>query len=254
MTGKTKARIIALRIWVLRRDKRVMRLLLLTFLLCAAVVFARARNGSSDQSEAETIKSIRTDEKIFAMTVVVTGDEKTTDLEALANLCGDFGVSPTYFITPDWAEENAELCAKLSEKGGALGLYIEDDLRGKSRSTVLKYISEENERFYVALGQYPRYVRAADGGTGTMSSVLDSFGQYLLASGCTISPTECPTVQCGDIAEVREVDERCLRNVISATATAIGNGISPIAMKSFLYDFGSPVDASGRQYENGTLT
>ena len=223
-------------------------------MLCAAVVFARARNGSSDQSEAETIKSIRTDEKIFAMTVVVTGDEKTTDLEALANLCGDFGVSPTYFITPDWAEENAELCAKLSEKGGALGLYIEDDLRGKSRSTVLKYISEENERFYVALGQYPRYVRAADGGTGTMSSVLDSFGQYLLASGCTISPTEFPTVQCGDIAEVREVDERCLRNVISATATAIGNGISPIAMKSFLYDFGSPVDASGRQYENGTLT
>lgn len=76
MTGKTKARIIALRIWVRRRDKRVMRLLLLTFLLCAAVVFARARNGSSDQSEAETIKSIRTDEKIFAMTVVVTGDEK----------------------------------------------------------------------------------------------------------------------------------------------------------------------------------
>ena len=250
MTGKTKARIIALRIWVRRHDKRVMRLLLLTFLLCAAVVFARARNGSSDQSEAETIKSIRTDEKIFAMTVVVTGDEKTTDLEALANLCGDFGVSPTYFITPDWAEENAELCAKLSEKGGALGLYIEDDLRSKSRSTVLKYISEENERFYVALGQYPRYVRAADGGTGTMSSVLDSFGQYLLAAGCTISPTECPTVQCGDIAEVREVDERCLRNVISATATAIGNGISPIAMKSFLYDF----DASGRQYENGTLT
>lgn len=120
---------------------------------------------ASDQSEAETIKSIRTDEKIFAMTVVVTGDEKTTDLEALANLCGDFGVSPTYFITPDWAEENAELCAKLSEKGGALGLYIEDDLRSKSRSTVLKYISEENERFYVALGQYPRYVRAADGGT-----------------------------------------------------------------------------------------
>ena len=214
MTGKTKARIIALRIWVRRRDKRVMRLLLLTFLLCAAVVFARARNGSSDQSEAETIKSIRTDEKIFAMTVVVTGDEKTTDLEALANLCGDFGVSPTYFITPDWAEENAELCAKLSEKGGALGLYIEDDLRSKSRSTVLKYISEENERFYVALGQYPRYVRAADGGTGTMSSVLDSFGQYLLAAGCTISPTECPTVHCGVIAEVREVDERCLRNVM----------------------------------------
>ena len=71
---------------------------------------------AATRSEAETIKSIRTDEKIFAMTVVVTGDEKTTDLEALANLCGDFGVSPTYFITPDWAEENAELCAKLSEK------------------------------------------------------------------------------------------------------------------------------------------
>lgn len=64
--------------------------------------------------------------KNLCKTVVVTGDEKTTDLEALANLCGDFGVSPTYFITPDWAEENAELCAKLSEKGGALGLYIED--------------------------------------------------------------------------------------------------------------------------------
>ena len=32
MTGKTKARIVALRIWVRRRDKRVMRLLLLAFL------------------------------------------------------------------------------------------------------------------------------------------------------------------------------------------------------------------------------
>ena len=41
MTGKTKARIIALRIWVRRRDKRVMRLLLLTFLLFAVWFFLR---------------------------------------------------------------------------------------------------------------------------------------------------------------------------------------------------------------------
>ena len=238
MTGKTKARIVALRIWVRRRDKRVMRLLLLAFLLCAAAVGMR----------------LRTEEKIFAMTVVVTGDEKTADLEALAALCGDFGVSPTYFVTPDWAEDHASLCAKLTAKGGALGLYLEDSLRGKSRGAVLKYVSEENEHFYDTLGQYPRYVRASDGGTGTLSSVLDSFGQYLLAAGCTIGPAECPAIQSGDIAEVREVDESCLRNVISATAAAIGGGISPIAMKSFLYTFGSPVDAAGRQYESDTLT
>ena len=188
------------------------------------------------------------------MTVVVTGDEKTADLEALAALCGDFGVSPTYFVTPDWAEDHASLCAKLTAKGGALGLYLEDSLRGKSRGAVLKYVSEENEHFYDTLGQYPRYVRASDGGTGTLSSVLDSFGQYLLAAGCTIGPAECPAIQSGDIAEVREVDESCLRNVISATAAAIGGGISPIAMKSFLYTFGSPVDAAGRQYESDTLT
>lgn len=254
MTGKTKARIVALRIWVRRRDKRVMRLLLLAFLLCAAAVGMRLRNGGGDQSEAEAIKSIRTEEKIFAMTVVVTGDEKTADLEALAALCGDFGVSPTYFVTPDWAEDHASLCAKLNAKGGALGLYLEDSLRGKSRGAVLKYVSGENERFYDTLGQYPRYVRASDGGTGTLSSVLDSFGQYLLAAGCTIGPAECPAIQSGDIAEVREVDESCLRNVISATAAAIGGGISPIAMKSFLYTFGSPVDAAGRQYESDTLT
>lgn len=254
MTGKTKARIVALRIWVRRRDKRVMRLLLLAFLLCAAAVGMRLRNGDGDQSEAEAIKSIRTEEKIFAMTVVVTGDEKTADLEALAALCGDFGVSPTYFVTPDWAEDHASLCAKLTAKGGALGLYLEDSLRGKSRGAVLKYVSEENEHFYDTLGQYPRYVRASDGGTGTLSSVLDSFGQYLLAAGCTIGPAECPAIQSGDIAEVREVDESCLRNVISATAAAIGGGISPIAMKSFLYTFGSPVDAAGRQYESDTLT
>ena len=177
MTGKTKARIVALRIWVRRRDKRVMRLLLLAFLLCAVAVGMRLRNGGGDQSEAEAIKSIRTEEKIFAMTVVVTGDEKTADLEALAALCGDFGVSPTYFVTPDWAEDHASLCAKLNAKGGALGLYLEDSLRGKSRGAVLKYVSEENERFYDTLGQYPRYVRASDGGTGTLASVLDSFGQ-----------------------------------------------------------------------------
>ena len=147
-----------------------------------------------------------------------------------------------------------QLCAKLTAKGGALGLYLEDSLRGKSRGAVLKYVSEENERFYDTLGQYPRYVRASDGGTGTLSSVLDSFGQYLLAAGCTIGPAECPVIQSGDIAEVQEVDESCLRNVISATAAAIGGGISPIAMKSFLYTFGSPVDAAGRQYESDTLT
>ena len=65
MTGKTKARIVALRIWVRRRDKRVMRLLLLAFLLCAAAVGMRLRNGGGDQSEAEAIKSIRTEEKIL---------------------------------------------------------------------------------------------------------------------------------------------------------------------------------------------
>ena len=96
-------------------------LLLLAFLLCAAAVGMRLHNGGGDQSDAEAIKSIRTEEKIFAMTVVVTGDEKTADLEALAALCGDFGVFPTYFVTPDWAEDHASLCAKLTAKGGQYG-------------------------------------------------------------------------------------------------------------------------------------
>ena len=65
MTGKTKARIVALRIWVRRRDKRVMRLLLLAFLLCAAAVGMRLHNGGGDQSDAEAIKSIRTEEKAY---------------------------------------------------------------------------------------------------------------------------------------------------------------------------------------------
>ena len=105
--------------------------LLLAFLLCAAAGM-RLRNGGGDQSEAEAIKSIRTEEKDFCNDRRRHRRRKTADLEALAALCGDFGVSPTSFVTPDWAEDHASLCAKLTAKGGALGLYLEGQPAAKA--------------------------------------------------------------------------------------------------------------------------
>ena len=243
MTGRTKARLISLRMWVRRRDKRVVRLVIFALFIFVTVGLYRGDSGSREAYPA--IRSINTDESIFAVTVVISGDEDEEDISALSETCLNLGVRPVYFAQIGWIEGNMPLCEEIISRGGTIGLFIPDYILSKSRMATLDAVASLNDAFYKALGKYPRYVTCSGKDSDTLSSVLLSFGQYLLSKSGTVTASEYPQVTSGMIVELSVIDTESTGNLVACVAGALSAGISPVEMKSFLYECGSPVDENG---------
>ena len=137
----------------LLRSKRY-RIRILAFLIVVFAVMASAsailksKKNNADAAEVfYPIKGIHTEEKIYALTANINGDEKEKDIDMLISVCEGMGLRITFFVEPDWIDENPNIAKKL-QKVGTLGLYINKNLNGKSRNYIMEYIASCNDDFF----------------------------------------------------------------------------------------------------------
>lgn len=237
----------------LLRYKRY-RIRILAFLILAFAVTAAAsaifknKDNSSDSVEAfYPIKSISTEEKIYALTANINGDEKEQDIDMLISVCEGMGLRITFFAEPDWIDENPETAKKLS-KVGSLGLYVNKNLNGRSRNYIMEYIATCNDDFFEKSTKYPKYVRVSGNPDSTIVRVLNSYGQYCISNDAVLTDSGVGIIAQGRIVDIGVINERTSYLLAQAVGEAIKSGLTCIEMESFLYKIGSETDEYGKQY------
>jgi hypothetical protein len=230
------------------------RIRILAFLIVVFAVMATAsailRNKDNKTDSVEVffpIKSISTEEKIYALTANINGDEKEKDIDMLLSVCEGMGLKITFFAEPDWIDENPDIAKKLS-KVGTLGLYINKNLNGRSRNYIMEYIASCNDDFFEKSTKYPKYVRIS-GAPDTMTTrVLNSYGQYCISNDAVLSDGGAGIIAKGRIIDIGPINEKTSYLLAQSVGEAIKSGLTCIELENFLYKIGSETDEYGKQY------
>ncbi len=228
---------------------RILAFLILVFaFMAAASAIFKSEGSNTDSVEVfYPIKSISTEEKIYALTANINGDEKEQDIEMLISVCEGMGLKITFFAEPDWIDENPDMAKKLT-KFGTLGLYINKNLNGRSRNYIMEYIASCNDDFFEKSTKYPKYVRVAGSPDTTIARVLNSYGQYCISNDAVLTDSGAGIIAKGRIVDIGVINEKTSYLLAQAVGEAIKSGLTCIEMESFLYKIGSEIDEYGKQY------
>ncbi|HOJ48047.1 MAG TPA: hypothetical protein PLD48_04125 [Bacillota bacterium] len=237
----------------LLRSKRY-RIRILAFLIVVFAVMASAsailksKKNNADAAEVfYPIKGIHTEEKIYALTANINGDEKEKDIDMLISVCEGMGLRITFFVEPDWIDENPNIAKKL-QKVGTLGLYINKNLNGKSRNYIMEYIASCNDDFFETSAKYPKYVRVAGNPDSLTTRILNSYGQYCISYDAVLTQGGGGTIAKGRIIDIGPINEKTSFLLAQSVGEAITAGLTCIEMENFLYKIGSVTDEYGKQY------
>ena len=242
-----------MRIGFLPINKRKRAKLLIILLLAFAIVTAAAaltQNRISDASSKAVfspIRAIYTEEKIYALTAIITGGEKDRDIELLLSVCEGLGVNVTFFTTPKWINSNKELAKRIA-RTGTLGLLIDKNINGKSRSYCLEYIASRNDSFFESSGKYAKFVRFTYHPDQTVTRVLNAYGQYCISYDGELNDESMGKITKGSIVDIGVIDGNSAFLLAQAVGSAISESMTCIKLDSFLYEIGSETDEYGKQH------
>ncbi|HAN20915.1 MAG: hypothetical protein A2Y15_02865 [Clostridiales bacterium GWF2_36_10] len=230
------------------RSKLLLVLLLAFSFVATAAALTKNSNKNTDTIEVfYPIKAISTEENIYTLTAVLTGDEKEEDIKMLLSVCEGLGIKITYFAEADWIDDNEELAIKIG-KNGILGLRISKDLSGRRRNFVMEYIADRNDEFFEKSGKYAKYVRVENTPDQTLTQVLNAYGQYCISFESALTKGSTGTITKGKIIDIGYIDENTAYTLAQAVGEAIKNSLTCIEMEKFLYEIGSDTDEYGTQY------
>lgn len=230
------------------RTKLIIILLLAFAVMASAAAFTKNNDNNTDTKEVfYPIKAISTEEKIYTLTAVLTGDEKDKDIELLLSICEGLGINMTFFAEADWIDDNEKLALKIGKKG-FLGLLIDKNLNGKSRNNVMEYIADQNDLFFEQSGKYPKFVRVVEPPDKTFTQVLNAYGQYCISYEAALTVGSTGIITKGKIIDIGYIDKNTAYTLAQAVSEAIKNSLTCIEMEKFLYKIGSQTDEYGIQY------
>lgn len=172
-------------------------LLLISLMLVITIVLMQCR-ASAEAAPAQPVKSISTDQKICSVTLSITGIETEEAIRLFMSVCRGTGITPCVFVSVEWLEEHSD--ANVLLEGADLGLLFHESPQKWTQKRTMAAIAEANEAFMLCTGNFPRFVRIADGsGTETISDIMKSYGQLLVGNQLTISetPVQGAIVDCG---------------------------------------------------------
>lgn len=228
---------------------KLLIILVLAFALLAttAALVNKGKNGSVASEVFYPIKGISTQENIYTVTANLTGSEKDKDIELLLSVCNGLGIKVTFFVEPDWLNDNEDLASEI-QKTSAIGLLINKNLNGKSRNSVMQYIAGCNDDFFAASGKYPKYVRISGTPDQNVTQVLNAYGQYCVSYQSALTEDTSAAIKKGCIADIGVINDKSGYILAQSVSAAIKNSLTCIEMEKFLYKIGSETDEFGTQY------
>ena len=174
-------------------------ILLAAILLSVVLLLVQCRSSTSD-SPAAPIESIATEQKLCAVTLSLSGIESEESIRLFMSVCRGTGVVPCVFVSVDWLEEHSDAIELL--EGAEFGLLFSESPKKWTQKGTMAAIAEANETFMLHIGDFPKYVRIADGsGTQSIASIMNSYGQVLVGSSSHLSdsPSSGAIVDCGQL-------------------------------------------------------
>lgn len=203
-------------------------ILILAILLAVAILLIQCR-ASTDNTLADPIKSVSTDQKICSVTLSLTGIESEEAIRLFMSVCRGTGITPCVFVSVDWLEDHGD--ALLLLDGAELGLLFPKSPQKWTQKRTMAAIAEANEAFMIHTGEFPKFVRIADGlATQSVSVSMNSYGQLLVGSSSVLSETPAP----GTIADCGLLDSTTGYTLAQYYGSALSQGYSILPISQLL--------------------
>jgi len=112
----------------------------------------------------------------------------------------------------------------------------------------MSYVADRNDEFFSQSGKYPKYVRVSGPSDGTVTQVLNAYGQYCISFEAVLTKGSTGTIKQGSIIDIGIIDGDTAYLLAGAVSEAIAASLTCIELDSFLYEIGSETDEYGKQH------
>jgi peptidoglycan/xylan/chitin deacetylase (PgdA/CDA1 family) len=178
-------------------------------------VLARTNNENNNNYDLKVylpIENVKTEKNIYALTVNLDGGEHNNDVMLLSQVLRGLKAKVTFFVSPEWLEENTKLYKKIKEDGHNFGLSIKNNKTFMSREDAIEFLASQNDNFLNATNTFPNYVRIEIDKSGKIPKLLNSFGQKYISSSNVFATTDL-ILNPGDIVCIKDINSETPYNI-----------------------------------------
>ena len=211
-----------------------LNLSILVLIFCA--VLARFNNENEIGDSIETylpINNVETNKSVYAITIDLSGEEKTQNVKLLSQVMKGLKVKGTFFVSADWIKKNQILFNKIKEDGHFFGLKISNNSTNMTRSEAMYYLAAENDDFYRQSEIYPSVVRIEQDKSGKIPELINAFGQTYVSYSVILEDTSVQ-IDSGDIVFVEKINENTPYIVAEIIGKCSSNNLVSVSLNDLL--------------------
>lgn len=185
---------------------------------------------------SQEIRSVKTDEKVYAFTVNLFGYEDTKDLELTVEVLSGLKIPAAFFACTSWLGQNSEKVQDMMSMNFEFGLLFSANTEKESREEIMLTLAKENDKFYKVCGRYPKYIRIMTEKSSYLYEVISMFNLYNISSNVIIEKETDYSISGGDICSLEVIKSNSPYVAARFAGVMIDLNYKAIPLSELIYD------------------